>query len=315
MNDDFYGYGYDHSFFDLHNIVSLPRFSDSLAKSVAKTKEGHQIIRYRKYSVVQHAERGFPILTATNIDGNSFISIPRKEVFENGRDNWKKDSRLDDKYQLGNEFYKAEFSDFDRGHLTKREDVQWGNSIEKARVGAQSTFYYTNSVPQRREINRSIWLKIENYILHNQASHHNMKVNVFSGPVLKDDDPIFVTEVKGENILIPTLFWKVVYYLTADNLLARTAFLVGQKHLLEKHEIVLKSRSHSKEDELFMGFSEAETFQVSVDLIEKLTGLYFSEALEIYQDQRPSHLVLEEVNVRGIDGETVQPFIDGLKLM
>lgn len=313
MNNSFYGY--QPYFLGLSNMVPFPKLSDALLSSVAKTKSGNDILNYQHYSVIQHKERGFPILTAANIEGENFKELRRKDVFDNGRDNWKKDKRLEYKYQWGNELYKAEYSDFDRGHMTKREDVQWGEDVEVARLGAQSTFYYTNSVPQRKEVNRSIWLKIENYILHNQATHQELKVNLFTGPVLKDDDPVFVTEVRDRSILIPTLFWKVVYYFTAENKLARTAFLVGQKHLLEEYEIVIKSRSHSEADELFMGFEEAETFQVSVSVVEELTGLSFAPAIDVYQDSRPSHLILEEVNVRGVDSESVQPFIDGLKLI
>ena len=89
------------------------------------------------------------------------------------------------------------------------------------------------------------------------------RVSVFTGPVLKEDDPIFVTEVDGESVQIPVLFWKLVYYVNhTEGKLCRAGFLVGQEELLRKDGIIhpkVKSRqidlgSKDKEDNRFQDF-------------------------------------------------------------
>src|SRR6185369_6425672 len=120
------------------------------------------IANYINYSVVLSRTRKFPFFTASNIDGAKFKKVKRKDA-------WRKDKRINEKYQLGKELYGAEKSDFDRGHMTKREDVQWGDSVEEAKLGADSTFFFTNSVPQHAKLNQKIWLNLENYVLHKEA--------------------------------------------------------------------------------------------------------------------------------------------------
>jgi len=150
--------------------------------------------------------------------------------------------------------------------------------------------------------------------LNMEASSHDLKVNVFTGAVLDVNDPLFVTEVREESIKIPTLFWKVIYYINQDNILSRVAFLVGQKHILEREEIVFKSRTVSKENDFFNDFEQAETYQVEVGLIEELTKITFADAQDTFNDDRPSQLILEEVNVRGIDNANKQYILNGLAI-
>ena len=125
-----------------------------------------------------------------------FKSIKREDIFSGGSDSWKKDDRIPKECQLGKELYSAEKSNFDRGHLTKREDVQWGESAEIARNAAASTFYFTNAVPQVDRLNRGVWRRIEDYILHHEVVKQSLKISMMTGPLLLDDDPDFVTEIQ-----------------------------------------------------------------------------------------------------------------------
>ena len=257
------------------------------------------LLDYINFSVLHNPFRKFPYFTASNIHGNQFQKIKRKELFSGKGDRWKKDTRIPKEEQLGHELYSADKSDFDKGHLTKREDVQWGDNRDKAVAAAESTFFYTNAMPQVDRLNRGIWRKIEDYILHHQTISEHIKINLFTGPVFRDNDPNFVTEVRDTIIQIPCLFWKVIYYQN-DNVLHRTAFLTSQKNILEKRRIVKPSvRGHEVEDTgLFMTFKDAETYQVRVDFIEKLSGLKFHEATEKFVEDTPEELILSGVNVR-----------------
>ncbi|KAA3625436.1 MAG: DNA/RNA non-specific endonuclease [Flavobacterium sp.] len=259
---------------------------------------------YTNYSLLHNPLRFFPYYTAANIDGNLFKKISRKELFGGGGDAWKKDKRIPGEFQLGSELYSAKKSDFDKGHLTKREDVQWGDTDKKAKDAAESTFYFTNAMPQVDRLNRGIWRKIEDYILHQEVVEGHRKIILFTGPVFQDHDPEFVTEVKGSTIQLPYLFWKVVYYLK-DGVLHRTAFLTSQLGLLKKRRIVkptVRGGPEGVQKDAFLNFKDAETYQVSVGLIEKLGELVFTPAEEAYTDERPERLILKDVNVRS-DGE------------
>lgn len=256
-------------------------------------------LEYLKYSVFHNPFRKFPYFTASNIHGNLFKKITRKELFDGKGDKWKKDSRIPKEEQLGHELYSAVRSDFDKGHLTKREDVQWGIDNSEAIAAAESTFFYTNAMPQVDRLNRGIWRKIEDYILHHQTVTHDIKINLFTGPIFLEDDPDFVTEVRDNTIQIPYLFWKVIYYKNNNNL-HRTGFLTSQKNLLEKRRIVKPSvrADIEKTSDLFMTFKDAETYQVRVDFIESISGLTFHEAAENFVENTPEELIISGIDVR-----------------
>ena len=292
--------GYREDFLGARLNVPLPQLARDQLRFVAPVKGANDnVLRYHNYSVVQHAVRRFPYFTAANIDANHFINLRRKDVFKGGSDRWRKDPRISFKHQWGAELYGADKSHFDRGHMTKREDVQWGPTISHARFGALSTFFYTNSVPQHRLLNQMLWRSLEDYILHEEALDHGMRINVFTAPLLMDDDPEFVTSVRGESVMIPRLFWKMVYYSRDRRSLSRVAFLVGQEDILVKEGIVHPpsvSRS-APPDPRFQDFKLGDTFQVHPAFIEDLTGFTFPDAREPFEDHRPVRLILEEVEL------------------
>lgn len=277
--------------------ISLPILSSNQLNQfgVNGLNISNYILDYENYTVFQNPFRKFSYYTATNIDGSLF-----KETQRSG--SWTKDDRIPAKHQLGLELYDANKSDFDRGHMTKREDVQWGNSIEKVKKAARSTFVYTNAVPQMAKLNRSIWRRIENYILHSEGVDNQMKLCVFTGPVLNENDPFFVTLIENEKIKIPRLFWKVIFFKNSIKELCRTAFITNQSNLLMRKKIVEPTleikRSSEGRDDFFLDFKDADTYQTDISVIESLSGLTFSKAKDIYKDDRIIRLILEEVDYR-----------------
>ncbi|MEO1655383.1 MAG: DNA/RNA non-specific endonuclease, partial [Bacteroidota bacterium] len=305
--------GYQDDFMGSHLAVQLPQLATKWENSPASVEgKADNMLHYLNYSLLQNKERRLPFYTATNIQGKAFKKVKRKDLF-GSYDKWVKDPRIPDSEQWGPELYKSVKHSFDRGHMTKREDVQWGTSEEDARLAAMATFYYTNSVPQRKEVNQDVWRDIEDYILHDQTIAKDLKINVFTGPVLKEDDPLFINQIGGEHPQIPTLFWKIVYFSKKDQKLYRVAFLAGQKHLLDENDLVAR-REATEEEELFADFELSNTFQVNVGLIEKLTGLSFTPAIEPFQDERPVGLTLEEIEVRDPDFEGRIVMIKGIQL-
>lgn len=295
--------GYNQDFLGEGKRVRIPRLSRALRSEVAPVQGSRNgLLHYQNFSLLQHATRRFPILTATNIHGALFQKIPRK-------DRWRVEPRISEDHQWGPQLYAADKSDFDRGHMTKREDVQWGQDPEEAQRGALSTFFYTNAVPQVAKLNQQLWRSLEDYILKKETVHNDWKISMFTGPVLSADDPVFVTEVDGSTIQLPTLFWKVIYFAKSDGRVYRVGFLMGQEELLEKQKLIHPRPASrllviSPEERMFMQFKKADVFQVNIATIRKLTKLIFPSGREPYKDDRPVALIRKEVQGRGLDGES-----------
>ena len=298
--------GYMDDFLDAKKRVGLPRLMPSQQKDLVKVADtSDNILHYVNYSLQLSASRRFPFFTASNIDGKLFRKAPRKDA-------WRRDERINTECQWGTELYSAAKSNFDKGHMTKREDVQWGDSIAFASLAADSTFYYTNAVPQHAELNQQIWRSLEDYILHTETTENDLRICVLTGPVLNRLDPFFVTKVKGATIQLPVLFWKIVYFRKKkDGKIYRVGFLMGQSSLLFENGIAEEVEPEAvptDEDKLFMEFDKAETYQVNVGTIEKLTGLHFTDAAEPFKDKRKIPLILDVVDIRESLNESADPY-------
>ena len=62
--------------------------------------------------------------------------------------------------------------------------------------------HVTNATPQMQAFNSPIWLALEDYALQH-AREDDMRISVFTGPVLTDDDPNVRRPYPGSR------FWKV----------------------------------------------------------------------------------------------------------
>jgi endonuclease G, mitochondrial len=287
--------GYQSGFLGQAHNLPLPVLTERQQADLAPLLSGEgKIIPYYHFSLLLSATRRFPYLVAANIDGNLFKKIKRKG-------SWKNDPRIASEHQWGDALYKAPLGDFDKGHMAKREDVQWGDADDYAASAAEATFYYTNAVPQHPSLNRKLWKRLENYILHTETNANGLRVSVFTGPVLDRLDPLFVTEVEGQQIKIPTLFWKVVFYTKSDGLLYRAGFLMGQESLLKKAGIIKDVRAEKEADsieaKLFQQFAEAKTYQVNIATIEQLSKITMPAALEKYTDDRSLDLAIKKVDI------------------
>ncbi|MFA4869581.1 MAG: DNA/RNA non-specific endonuclease [Pedobacter sp.] len=247
------------------------------------------ILDYMNYSVAMSKSHKLAFFSASNIDGLNFQNAPRK-------DRWRKDVRVG-KYQWGMEFYGDKEAKFDRGHMTKREDVQWGTTQHVAMLAAESTFYYPNAVPQHKDLNRSLWKRLENYILNSETKKNSLRICVFSGPVLAERNPYFIKAIKGQSVQIPVLFWKVIVYPKSDGTLHRVGFIMSQNSLLIANGLIEELEIATDDDDLFLRFDSADTYQVNIQLIESMTGLTFPKAIDAYRDHRDTKLILKEVDI------------------
>ena len=81
----------------------------------------------------------------------SWVIVDLK-LYPEEEDKWFRDRRIDLDIQLNEEYYTK--SGFDRGHMSRREDAEWGSPISFAEKAANMTCAYTNACPQVAELNR-----------------------------------------------------------------------------------------------------------------------------------------------------------------
>jgi endonuclease G len=233
--------GYNANF--LEKKVPLPTIPDKLIDDVVKLKNSNnKELKYTNFSAVMSKSRGLAFYTAVNIDGS------KVEQLERNNDVWYYDPRIEREFQYGPELYSN--NDLDRGHLVRRLDPVWGANFKDAN---EDTFHFSNCSPQHKNLNQKTWLDLEDYILRN-TDVHDLKVNVFTGPVFNQNDLIY----RGK-YFIPSEFWKVVTIVkNDDNSISSTAYLQTQKQLIKDLKFV---------------FGEYKTYQVQITKIESLSSL------------------------------------------
>jgi len=230
--------------------AGMPRVPDTQSPASVE-------LAYEHFTVVLDTARRFAAVTGVNIDGARLAKVPRD-------DRWTFDERIPADIQAGPEVYAN--NDLDRGHLVRRNDPVWGDPEVAARANAD-TFRFTNAAPQASGFNQSreLWVGLEDHVLEH-ARAHELKLSVFTGPVLADDDPPY------RGIRIPLRFWKVAAWNTGDGL-ATTGFVVDQSPLVDTDKL---PRAPGAVPPL----GPFRTFQVRIAEIVALTGLEMPELVE-----------------------------------
>ncbi|HAK75949.1 MAG TPA: endonuclease [Runella sp.] len=132
-------------------------------------------------------------------------------------------------------------SGYDRGHLAPAGDFNISPDDK------QETFYMSNISPQVGDFNRGIWNDLEQKF--RQWAQRDEELYIVTGPVLKPGLP---TIGKNNEIAVPEMYYKIALCLTD-----RQPRMIG---------FLLKNEFSSE---------NLKTFVVSVDEIERLTGIDF----------------------------------------
>lgn len=221
------------------------------------------ILKYQHFSVLHNSKRKMAFVTGVNIDGNTWKNITR------GVDKWYYDSRIPIEVQLGEEMYANEpkFDGntkgwFDRGHLVRRQDPDWGTN-EEALLADEDTFHWSNCSPQYWFFNQrqEHWQGLENYILYN-TDRDNLKASVFSGPVFDVNDEFH------RGIQIPQYFFKIVAVTDSSGKLYSSAYVVSQKKWAQDIPFEV------------LPVEDFKNFQTTIAKVEETTGLQFPQALK-----------------------------------
>ncbi len=237
--------------------VGLPHLSPALKAVAAPLIEpqanNKNVLHYHNYSVVMHAKRRLAIYSAANISFGDRFELSRPT------DVWRRDPRILADHQLENWYYAS--NKFDRGHLTRREDLEYGKKPKDALISAADTCHWSNCTPQHERFNQNkeIWQGIERYVLEKSIIEGEVNTQIFTGPILDEGDPEY------REIQYPLQFWKVVAALKADGKLFATAYIAGQEEVIAQFGIEVTE----------VPFGAYKTFQTKIAEIERLTGLTF----------------------------------------
>lgn len=269
--------GYIRNFLPGGFVVPLPKLGEGIIDKAAVLKQpatdGEPYeLKYQHFSIVMNKERRLAFFTATNVDGSTWQSVDRKSGTvragsegAEASEKWHIDRRIDDDEQTNQSLYSGQhpFRLFDRGHLTRRQDPNWGTPQRAARANAD-TFHFTNCSPQASKFNQQAahWHGLEDYVLEN-AKADREKIVVITGQVFQDDDPEF------RFVKVPRKYFKVLVRVENEKLKA-TALIADQSPMLRRLP-----------ESLAEGFNDmnevVKQAQTSIANIEKLTGLDFGD--------------------------------------
>ena len=307
--------GYNPSFLTGHRI-DLPGLSAAQKTLAARRLEAeagedpHEL-KYQHFSLVLNKKRKLAFFTACNIDGRTSKSVDRRTGAVSARvpspggdeaagpeasESWFADDRLAAADQTMQDLYDSQevpgvpnkqtraFQNrmFQRGHLVRRADPAWGLDPRALRADAD-TFHFANCTPQVGFFNMGsapatpgtgggqLWRAIEDYVLEN-AVDEQKRACVFTGPVLDDQRDLPWRQHVIPGFLVPTRFWKIVVWTESGELKAN-AMLADQGPAIA---VMPEGRGGG---ESFADTSKVRDFLTTVQEIERLTGLTFSDSV------------------------------------
>lgn len=269
--------GYDPNFLPVE--LKLETILGQRLPDAARLLGGDRVILdYLHFSTVIDQQRRFPMLTAVNINGAKL----RRPT--NSSSSWRRDARLEETLQAGDNFYSKSLGDdpvfFDRGHLVRRVDPCWGDSQEEVNLAEKYTFHFTNASPQVHQYNDILWGDLEDYVL-DRTQTKEKKVTVFSGPVFKPQDPEYGRNREQGPWNIPVTFWKIAVIEKPGGKIAAAAFMIGQIELLAA---LFESRVFTGLQPYTLDELKNRRIQTTIQTVEQETGFDFS-ALRLFDSQ------------------------------
>ncbi len=141
------------------------------------------------------------------------------------------------------------YSGYDRGHLAPSADFRWSSRA------ISESYVYSNMSPQKPELNRESWAKLESFV-RKHVWVTNEQLIVVTGPIF-DENMTIITQ--GPNRLsVPNRYFKVILDNTGSE---RKAIGFVMPNELSKKPMV--------------------SYATSVDDIESITGLNFFSKLDV----------------------------------
>lgn len=166
------------------------------------------------------------------------------------------------------------YSGFDRGHLAPSADFRWSSRA------INESYLYSNISPQRAELNRERWAEMED-LLRSYVIKTNHPLLIVTGPILKDSLPYIGKENK---ISIPEYYFKVAIDFD-DTVQSGIAFIMPNK---------------------FCEYPPM-SYAVSIDSLEKLTGIDFFPELTVEKEKNIESKFIESYWQKLMDEGNIDP--------
>lgn len=259
--------GYQPDFLGADFQIDIPWINYDVYADVLKRDElrRNYIADYLHYSVVMSQRNRQAYLSICNLDQSKYRSV--------GGRNWFVDYRIGAEYQLDNRYYKDAAVDgknyWDRGHLTRRTAVTWGDDDATARRASNESCSYANACLQHRNFNEDEW-RIPEKIAAYFDRDKNDRLSIMTGPLFSPNDRWFEpTHFDVAPGRVPAGFWKVLYYIDR-----KKSELAGEDVLGCEAYIVYQDRLSLEDDD---GADEIEvsTLQCTTTELAELTGIQF----------------------------------------
>lgn len=254
--------------------IPVPKIKGGAAARVAPLVAGQPNaeqgeLKYEHFSVKIDKSTRIALFSATNIDGLTYLKIDRETgevVHDEEGETWYKDPRIDAAHVLEDAFYKSWSDYLDHGHVTRRNDPNWG-SEESAKRANWDTFHLTNCSPQHWRFNQTTpyWQGAERYVLEKGVldADPRKSVSVFQGPIFDDLNPWV-----ADGVEIPSYYFKVIVWMGANGLRS-VGLIVDQSALMsEARRYVAREEPTAPVD--------VQEWRVPITTIEQRTGLDFS---------------------------------------
>lgn len=141
-------------------------------------------------------------------------------------------------------------SGYDRGHLAPAADMAFSE------VTMLESFYYSNMSPQLPGFNRGVWKRLEELV--RTWAFENNNIYIVTGPILTK----VLSTIGPNNVSVPNYYYKVILDYTYPSIKG-----IG---------FILPNNSSS---------SSLQSFAVSIDIVEKYTGIDFFPMLPDDQEE------------------------------
>jgi endonuclease G, mitochondrial len=141
-------------------------------------------------------------------------------------------------------------SGYDRGHLAPAADMGW------SQAAMAESFYYSNMSPQDKSFNRGIWKKLEE-LVRSWATEYDA-IEIVTGPVLTNG----LKSIGPDKVSVPNYYYKVI--------------LDYEEPDIKGIGFILPNAGSTE---------PLQHFAVSIDSVEKITGIDFYPALPDEQEK------------------------------
>ena len=251
--------GYQNNFLGESHQIKLPTPGLALLSDILHPPglpEGETIVPYINYSLLMSKSTRQAYYSAANVDLAQEQKVPSKK----GR-KWFIDRRIGRDNQTPNYPYIG--TQWDRGHLTRRTAVTWGENVDFATKASNDSCSYANACMQHKKFNEDEWRAVELLVSEFKLA---TKLTVITGPIFTTADRYFTKQFEDFPVRIPSAFWKIISYVDSNDNLQTQAYIFFQDIPSVKSS---KARARLKLKDL----------QVTTTEVSLWTGLEFDQKL------------------------------------